>query len=50
MRKAIIIIAISIIMALMIIARIMSPSNLKVQSKKGISTSRLHVYIFLEIC
>ena len=55
MRKAIIIIAISIniiiiIMALTIIARIMSPSNLKIQSKREISTSRLLVYISLETC
>ena len=55
MRKAIIIIAISIsiismIMALMIIAHITSLSNLKIQSKKEILTSRLHVYISLETC
>ena len=39
-----------IIMALMIIARIVSPSILKIQSKREISTLRLLVYISLETC
>ena len=55
MRRAIIVIVISInimdiIMALMIMAHITSPSNLKIQSKKEISMLRLLAYIFLETC
>ena len=55
MKKAIINMAIStniisIITVLMIIARITSPSNLKIQSKKEISTLRLLVYISLATC
>ena len=55
MRKAIIVTAISIsimdiVMDLMIIAYIKSPSNQKIQSKKEISMLRLLAYISLVTC